>query len=932
MISNKIRLLGLLLTAILVIKLTGQQRKARPKKEWYEKAQTLYKLIEPTDETDSMAMVLFLRYAAAAPIDDPLAVASLINAGNIQQGGRKLAEANALYYQAIAANKKGPNRPELFYEAYLYLGSSLYYTNIDSAKYYFEAASDIALNYPGKEPLTDRESLYNSLGAIYYESANYQQSKNYFEKATEFLSVESDEYEEVYNGIQTNIASCLMKLARHGEAIAILRSLKKDEANKKIITHNTAHCYFELGAYDSAMALYRSYPVEKGYPGVVALTDIGRIFMLQKRWQRAEEVFDSAIALNKDISLFIKNKEEALAYHYRSQLARQQGLLDEALTWSNEALKEIHLSFTPQYIEDLPEDISKTVSAITQFKILVEKASLLYQKYHSGKRVELLIASLLAYRKAIETANFIKLNFDNDEATLFFNQSYKPIYGEAIEVAYEAVNNSKKRGDDYLYILENYKGSVLYKNLQNIALKSSVSLPDNVRKREKEIKDLLAVYTTRINQNLSEKEAVLLQKRFLSLQVELSRLQQEYEEDPVYSAYKVQFSKPGQTISSIQSSLDNNTALLNYYMSDSFIYCLAVTNNKFHISRTPADSLYWAAFTRFTNEVYEYQEGKRYDGFSSSAMLFQYLVRPSMFVAGNRDKWVIIPDGHLYYVPFDALMENADKRDYLILSKAISYHYSFSLLLEKNTHHKAGNTFQQAVAYAPYAGTDVNIHDTMLPELPLSAEEVKNITPNIFLGKKATRSHFLAEAGKHPVIHLATHASIGTDSSSNWIQFYPQGGEEQTRIYLPEIYNLNLQQTELVVLSACETGGGIETAGEGLLSLSRAFMYAGADGIVSTLWKSEDMVTAYLMQRLYGYLKQKHTPGSALRLAKMDLLNDKNLGSQFKKPNYWANFIYAGKHEAEKKTIIPWWVWAASLAIAGIIFSLFLKIKGKLRF
>jgi hypothetical protein len=98
-----------------------------------------------------------------------------------------------------------------------------------------------------------------------------------------------------------------------------------------------------------------------------------------------------------------------------------------------------------------------------------------------------------------------------------------------------------------------------------------------------------------------------------------------------------------------------------------------------------------------------------------------------------------------------------------------------------------------------------------------------------------------------------------------------------------------------VILSACETAGGINAAGEGLLSLSRAFMYAGSKGMISTLWKTEDQVSAKLMQYLYAEMDNGYPPEEALQRAKLLFLDDNTISEKYKTPNYWSNFIYVGQ-------------------------------------
>jgi CHAT domain-containing protein len=108
---------------------------------------------------------------------------------------------------------------------------------------------------------------------------------------------------------------------------------------------------------------------------------------------------------------------------------------------------------------------------------------------------------------------------------------------------------------------------------------------------------------------------------------------------------------------------------------------------------------------------------------------------------------------------------------------------------------------------------------------------------------------------------------------------------------LHDIYNLNLP-ADLVVLSACETGLGKEVRGEGLIGLTRGFMYAGAPRVVVSLWSVNDRATAELMKRFYrAMLIDKLRPAAALRSAQMELRND----PRWSAPYYWAGFVLQGE-------------------------------------
>lgn len=122
---------------------------------------------------------------------------------------------------------------------------------------------------------------------------------------------------------------------------------------------------------------------------------------------------------------------------------------------------------------------------------------------------------------------------------------------------------------------------------------------------------------------------------------------------------------------------------------------------------------------------------------------------------------------------------------------------------------------------------------------------------------------------------------------------------------------MDLNQVKLVYLSACETGAGQLSASEGLVSLARSFAFAGVEQMVISQWVSEDRVSAYLSGRFYSHLKAGESPSQSLRLAKLELLADRDM-VQFHHPYYWANFKLIGQpSEAtdQLKTFLGLWDW-----------------------
>lgn len=190
-----------------------------------------------------------------------------------------------------------------------------------------------------------------------------------------------------------------------------------------------------------------------------------------------------------------------------------------------------------------------------------------------------------------------------------------------------------------------------------------------------------------------------------------------------------------------------------------------------------------------------------------------------------------------------------------------------------------------------------------ISRLPFSRQEAQSIlslasSDQSFaaLDFKANRATVLnSDLSKYRIIHFATHGLLNSEhpelSGVLLSMVDEKGGPQDGFLQLNEIYNLNLQ-AELVVLSACQTGLGKDVKGEGLVGLTRGFMYAGATRVVASLWKVDDAATAQLMSYFYQemFTNQKK-PAAALRAAQLKMAKYR----AWKSPYYWAGFVIQGE-------------------------------------
>ena len=203
------------------------------------------------------------------------------------------------------------------------------------------------------------------------------------------------------------------------------------------------------------------------------------------------------------------------------------------------------------------------------------------------------------------------------------------------------------------------------------------------------------------------------------------------------------------------------------------------------------------------------------------------------------------------------------------------------------------------------AAVETNVATTgfIIPRLPGTKQEAEKILALVPPGERKQAIDFAAskatatsgELGQYRLVHFATHGfldSLNPKLSGIVLSLVDERGAPQDGfLRAHEIYNLKLP-ADLVVLSACQTGLGKEIRGEGLVGLTRGFMYAGAARVVVSLWSVDDEATSELMTRFYSrMLKEGLPPASALRAAQIEILKQ----PRWQTPYYWAAFVLQGE-------------------------------------
>lgn len=206
--------------------------------------------------------------------------------------------------------------------------------------------------------------------------------------------------------------------------------------------------------------------------------------------------------------------------------------------------------------------------------------------------------------------------------------------------------------------------------------------------------------------------------------------------------------------------------------------------------------------------------------------------------------------------------------------------------LSSDVERSAGDVNLASFDRLPVTRNEADVIAAMVPK----AQSLKALD---FAASRATATS--PSLGHYQIVHFATHSLLNNrhpELSGIVLSLFDERGQPQDGfLRLHEIYNLKLE-SDLVVLSACQTALGKEIKGEGLVGLTRGFMYAGSPRVVASVWKVSDRATAELMKRFYQkMLKEGLRPAAALRAAQVSMLKEK----QWAAPYYWAGFVLQGE-------------------------------------
>jgi CHAT domain-containing protein len=788
-------------------------------------------------------------------------------------------------------------------------------------------------------------SLSNVAG-VYYGQGRY-------ELALEYLTRSLAMDEEL--GDKTGVATALNNLANlyviQGDYLRALelrlKSLKMqeemgDKAGVALLLNNLGQVYFMLGDYDQALDFYRrglQLSNELGRKAVVAMlfTNTGNVYYARDDYAQAADYMLKSLKLHEEIgdkaghALILSNL--GAVYNAQGDHARALQTLQQSLKLAEEVgLSQIiassmtNIAQTHRHLGQPRAALDFATRAVAHAR-REDNADILWQALTTEGRVYVSLGQTDNARQsflgAIAVVEKLRGRVGGGERSRqrFFEGKVSPYYA--------MVDLLIKQGEtaQALTYAERAKGRVLLDVLSN----GKTDINKAMTREELDRDRALTTEINGLNTQISRLQAATRQAELPALTTRLEKARLEYEafQSGLYAAHPELRVKRGEAHALTLSEADGllaggSSALLEYVVGEDNSYLFVLTKG----AGRPVElkvyplSLKGKELAGLSQDFLRRVAERDLMIKSPAGRLYDLLVKPAEKQLQGVSSLIIVPDGPLWELPFQAL--HRGRKGYLLEDYAISYAPSLSVLREMK---RKGAEMQGARAGGSRLATEsfktgllalgnpvvggvtaakLNAlrDDDSLSPLPDAEREVNTLgklygpaRSRVLVGERATEEEVKAEGEKYRLLHFATHALLDDRNpmySRILLSQAGRGAGEDGLLEAWELMKLDLT-AELAVLSACQTARGRVGAGEGMIGMSWALFVAGCPAVVVSQWKVDSARTTDLMLEFHRNLLRRK--GGAPSMTKAEALRDaslKLLHGQYNHPAYWAGFVLIG--------------------------------------
>ncbi|KXX68884.1 CHAT domain-containing tetratricopeptide repeat protein [Flammeovirga sp. SJP92] len=639
------------------------------------------------------------------------------------------------------------------------------------------------------------------------------------------------------------------------------------------------------------------------HPNVAfAYVNMAEAYLKSSQPDLAVEFYD--LALSQYQSIFgAKHPEIANIFLKKGQINFDAGNTKEALRLYQEALIANNTNFNDPSIRSQPlgDDF---ISPFINIVVLQKKAEAL-EKLHYTKTLKRsdLIVGVEGLKIAHHTIQNVRTTQRSKADKIRLSAITNDIYSSGITLCLalsKASINTDKWVKEAFNFVEWSKAATLLESIQETNAKSFSGIPSSLLEKE----NLLLEKVNSLEQqilNCNPSEIQRLEEELFKTQNELkvhvNALEKEY---PKY--YELKYKQENITYSEIQESIGSNEALISYFIAEKeeLLYIFVITKGSIRIFTEVFDD-------NVKDEIISLETGLKFNFDEIIIMSTNYL-SPILFpftFPEKISKITFLLDGQINNIPMDLLLTDEvtdkslpfNKYPFLVNKYAVNYNFSATLAFTNTQEEASTPSF---ASWAPVTFTDSSGHE-VLNSLYGTLSEVNEIgalfktkgwNAENFTYTNARKSILKSDSvNTYNYLHFATHGFVDSEHpNQSFIYLLDEKGQEGL-LYAADIYNLDLD-VNLVTLSACQTGMGKLSKGEGLIGLSRALKYAGAKNSIVSLWNINDNSTALLMKHFYSGITDGESISTSLQKAKIKLIQD---GLYFS-PYYWAPFTLIGHH------------------------------------
>ena len=617
------------------------------------------------------------------------------------------------------------------------------------------------------------------------------------------------------------------------------------------------------------------------------------------------------------------------------------------------------------YSTQKPQQLSQVINFSILNFIFRARTDLYQVLYDKTKQPQLLDTLAHLHGLVLSLDDYMYKNSSANNQYVNGYTSY--VYPSAIKTLLEQNDNNQEKA---FLLAEKAQSRLLLENMQFAKVDNLTNIPKTLLNKENQltadITRLEKLLYTEQNKISAKKENQIrnYQDSLFVLRRKKEELIEKLKNDfPQYHQLKYDYDLVD--VKAIQSKLKPDEAVIEYFIGEDYIvtqgqqlqlFIFLISPDNFLVESVPIDFSLTENIQQMRKSIYSYWTLpgqpdstfiKNNEIFAKTAsLLYQKLITP---IANHLPrKLLIIPDGILHLLPFDALIvapaanpNNLQEHHYLLQDHIVSYDYSATMHWHPNNS-ELRYPKKFIGSFAPSFISEENhlasrnraIEDIRGDLRPLKYNEVEvsrlqKIAPSeIYNDTLASKNIFINQASQYRILHLATHGKANDQTGDfSFIAFSSDGDSivENERLYVGELYNLDLN-ADLVVLSACETGLGELRRGEGLISISRGFHYAGAKSTLTTLWSIQDHPTTVdFMESFYQKLKEGLPKDEALYASKLETLKNTTTAA----PYFWAAFIPIGDMSSIPfpGSTTTWWYWSIGIIAIGLISFLLLKSR-----